>query len=143
MSNVDINWTREGGGIEEAVPNHGWELAYPIPDPRNPNQFLHKLTIFNDDTKNDLNITGLTYMVTMKRYGDIKAIDFSSSKQEQKQKQVKDFSVAPGKNWSVDIVSSSPFYGGHIYFKYDIKGKNGIVFKDWVDHPRDIVNSCG
>ena len=132
----DINWTREGGGVEEAVPNHGWELAYPIRDPRNPNQYLHKLTIFNDDTKDDLNITGLTYMVTMKRYGDLKTIDFSSSKQQEQFKdQVKDFSVAPGKNWSVDIISSSPFYDGHIYFKYGIKGKNGIVFKDWVDHP--------
>lgn len=128
----DINWTRKGIGVEKSVPNHGWEIAYPIRDSKNPNQYLHKLTIFNDDTKDHLNITGLTYMVTKKRYNDLTSIEFSSSKE---QKQVKDFSVAPGKNWSADIFSSSPLYDGHIYFKYGIKGKNGIAFKDWVDHP--------
>jgi len=121
---ADVKWT-DDGAEEKAMPDHGWSIDYPKSVPCT-EQFLHMFTITNDDTTDELNVTGLAFLATMTWFDDITQIEFSGS--------YPNFTLAPGQNWSTNITTTGPLYEGHIYFKYSLNG-SGIYSKDWVDHP--------
>lgn len=120
-----VTWTK-GAVKKKAMPNHGWDLDWPTPDPQNPGQYLHRFTITNDDTVDTLNVSGLAFKATMDWYDDLEGIIFPSP--------YTNFTLAPGESWSINVNTSDDLVGGHIYFKYAITG-SGIISKDWVDHP--------
>jgi hypothetical protein len=123
---INWSWTREGQPEKKGGPNHGWEFDWPKPDPQSMSQYLHLFTITNDDTTDYLNVTGLAFNATMNWYDDLTQIAFPSP--------YPDFALAPGQSWSTNITTSSPMYGGHIYFKYAEQG-SGIYSEEWADHP--------
>jgi hypothetical protein len=129
-----VEWTKEAQPPKKAVPNHGWNLDWPIPDPLKPGWYLHTFTIINDDAVDYLNVTGLTFNATMNFYPDLTQIIFPSG--------YPDFTLAPGQSWTTDISTSGPLYWGHIYFKYSLKGSE-IYAEDRVDHPVTEPPSVG
>jgi len=128
---IEASWTKEAQPEKKAVPKHGWDIDWPKPDPQNLTQYLHPFCITNDDTVDNLNITGLAFNPTMNWYDDLTNITFSSP--------YPNFTLAPGESWFTNITTLGPLYGGHIYFTYNITG-SGIISKDWVDHP--VTKPC-
>jgi len=122
---ADVSWTKDGAE-EKAMPDHGWSIDYPKSVPCT-EQFLHMFTVTNDDTKDELNVTGLAFLATMTWFDDLTQIEFSGS--------YPNFTLAPGQSWSTNITTTGPLYEGHIYFKYSLNGSSGIYSRDWVDHP--------
>jgi len=121
-----VTWTKATNETK-AMPDHGWDVDYPTPDPQNTGQYLHRFTITNDDASDTLCISGLAFDTTMDWYDDLEGINFPSP--------YANFSLAPGESWSTDITTSGDLVGGHIYFKYAINDDSGIISEDWVDHP--------
>jgi hypothetical protein len=91
-----------------------------------PEVYYHKFTITNDDTIDNLTISGLAFLPTMDWYDNLMNITFPSP--------YPNFTLLPGESWYTNITTSGPLYGGHIYFKYNITGSE-IISQDWVDHP--------
>jgi len=121
---ADVNWTNDSA-TKKAMPDHGWSIDYPKSDPCT-EQFLHMFTVTNDDTTDELNVTGLAFLATMTWFDDLTQITFSEP--------YSNFTLAPGQSWSTNITTTGPLYEGHIYFKYSLNGSE-IYSKDWVDHP--------
>jgi hypothetical protein len=110
---ADINWSKEEQ-LETAALDTAFEVGDPVENPVNPGQYIHPLTITNDDPTAPILVSGLTYMATMVYYDDLTMINYSSSPE------VDEFFLAPGESRTIDVTTTGPFYGGHIYFKYDV-----------------------
>lgn len=121
---TNVSWTKYSEK-KKAMPDHGWSIDYPKSDPCT-EQFLHMFTITNDDTTDELNVTGLAFLATMTWFDNLTQIEFSEP--------YSNFTLAPGQNWSTNITTTGPLYEGHIYFKYSLNG-SGIYLKAWADHP--------
>ena len=122
-------WTNGGPVLTtEALPDHGWTIDWPSPDPSvNPWQYLHEFTITNDDTTSSLNVTGLAFLATTTWYADLTTVPFGSP--------YPDFSLAPGASRQIDITTPGSVGGGHIYFKYGVRDGGVPISEHWVDHP--------
>ena len=128
----NITWTNVSNvSMPEikAVPNHGWCIGWPTPDPLNSGRYLHKFNITNDDAVDTFNVSGLAFNATMDWYDDLEGISFPTP--------YANFTLAPGQNWSTTINTTGDMVGGHIYFTYSLNGSGSsdVVSTDWVDHP--------
>lgn len=120
----DVNWTQDSAK-KKAMPDHGWSIDYPKSNISG--DFLHKFTLTNDDTTDELNVTGLAFLATTTWFDDLTQISFPEP--------YSDFTLAPGENWSTNITTASPLYGGHIYFKYSLNESGTNYLNGTADHP--------
>lgn len=146
MRICDFYWTIDGVNAHQ-LPDQGWTVSWPNATPnanatasrsslntsKGDDVYSHKLTIANDDAKKELKITGLKYFVSMDKIDDLKKIDFSGFKP------VSDFVLPPKKSNAIEILTDKPYYGGHIYFEYnviDTSAPGEPVFRSVrADHP--------
>ena len=125
----DVEWTKGPDAIK-AIPSSGWTLDYPAFDPQS-GQWLHKFSIANDDKTDSFIVSGLTFNVSKDWYANLTDVSFPPSPYP-------DFILGPGQSWQTDISTPEPFYGWHIYFKYnitDLHDGHDIVSINWADHP--------
>lgn len=125
----DVEWTKGPDAIK-AIPSSGWTLDYPAFDPQS-GEWLHKFSITNDDKTDNFIVSGLTFNVSKDWYANLTDVSFPPSPYP-------DFILGPGQSWQTDISTPEPFYGWHIYFKYnitDLHDGHDIVSINWADHP--------
>ena len=122
-------WTK-GEDFKEAVPDHGWVVEWPVPDPENPfGVYLHVIKIINDATES-ITFTGFASKALQARVADLTTITFPTP--------IPDFTLAGGASKEISVSTDGKFYEGHVYFKYGIEWNAtnpGPEFRAIADHP--------
>jgi len=123
MTHEQWMWTQTPPIAVKAVPDYGWTVGSPYEDVSHPGQYLHVIEIANLDSSDAISFTSFTYLAHMTWYNDLSTIPFPSP-------QIPDFTLQPGKSKSIPVLTTGTFFGGHVYFKYNIGGGSFVI----VDH---------
>ena len=121
---TDVNGTRLGNIIDCGV------VAFAEPSPSGtPGEYNHVCTITNPpDATAYLNVTGLAFLPSMDYYEDLCNITFPPP--------YHDFTLAPGENWSTNVTTLGPLYGGYIYLTYTMRDNDGeVLLEEWLGWP--------
>lgn len=132
VSYRDIAWSSakngsSGASLGKAMADHGWEVMDPVP--AGPDTYTHTLVMNNSDLTDSLLIRSLTILATMDEYEELSAIEFPDET-------LYDLSLNAGDNWSIDITTDGPMFGGYIYFGYNIYDpvQDIVVSSAWASH---------
>lgn len=103
-------WTLNGAkGTEHNAGAWAWGWPQWASAPTN---FNHLFNMTNMDSANNLTIVNLGFLPTMSTYDDLTAIVFPPP--------YYNITILPLQSWLINITTTGPFYGGHIYFRYNV-----------------------
>jgi hypothetical protein len=89
-------------------------------------QWCHLFTIANNDTVRNLTIVNLAFLPSTTVYTDLTTIVFPPP--------YYNVTILPRQSWSLNVNTTGPFIGGHIYFRYNVTSSPQVEYQQYADH---------